>query len=302
MKDGFFSKISSGGQLSIFFILMLTSLLFFTILGYVIGVVELEVSPSYFNSAEGIFKMKLSQILQAIGLFIVPSIIAAYLFKNKGQNYLQIRKAPWILFVLSALLMLFALPLINWLGAINNQLHLPSFLASTEAWMHSKETSAGQLMEHFLKAPDLSSLALNLLVMAVIPAIGEELLFRGVIQKLMIKMSKNAHIGIWLTAFLFSAVHMQFFTFMPRFFLGAALGYLLVWSGSIWLPILAHFINNALAVVLHYLIEHNTINSNIDTIGSKEHWTFPLTSLILTSLVLFLIHKNAKKQKSPIME
>jgi membrane protease YdiL (CAAX protease family) len=127
-------------------------------------------------------------------------------------------------------------------------------------------------------------------MVALLPAVGEEFLFRGVIQRSFTRMTKNHHHGIWISAFFFSALHMQFYGFLPRLLLGGLFGYLLVWSGSMWIPILAHFFNNAFAVISLYLIDNNLMNPEIENFGSDSesfYYTFISLALIVALVILF---------------
>ena len=133
---------------------------------------------------------------------------------------------------------------------------------------------------------------INLVVMAVVPAIGEEFLFRGLLQRLFTSFFKNRHASIWVTAAIFSAIHMQFYGFLPRMMIGAMLGYMLVWSGSIWVPVTAHFINNALAVIFSYINTGGDLNLNPDTLGTTaEQWPASLISIVLTIWILLTMYR-----------
>ena len=135
--------------------------------------------------------------------------------------------------------------------------------------MIASEEQAGKITKLLLGSTAVSDLLINLLVIAIIPAIGEELLFRGVIQKQFIALTESKGAAVVLTSLLFSALHMQFFGFLPRFALGVLLGFLYVWSGSLWLPIMAHFFNNATAVILVWLAARQGIPFNPDTLGTE---------------------------------
>jgi uncharacterized protein len=130
-------------------------------------------------------------------------------------------------------------------------------------------------------------------MIAILPAIGEELMFRGVIQRIFTNWTKNYHWGIWISAFLFSAMHMQFYGFLPRMLLGGMFGYLLVWSGTMWVPILAHFVNNTMGVLGYYLIDKGTITKDIEEWGTgTEQIPLLIFSIVLSGLLLFLIYRN----------
>ena len=137
-------------------------------------------------------------------------------------------------------------------------------------------------------------LFINLIMIGLIPAIGEELVFRGVVQKIFSQWSKNVHIGIWSAAFLFSAMHMQFYGFLPRMMLGGLLGYLYVWSGSLWLPIIGHFVNNAGAVLMSYFFQRGDLKLDPDKIGAENDFGSLIASLVLGSVIIFFIYKNER--------
>jgi membrane protease YdiL (CAAX protease family) len=127
----------------------------------------------------------------------------------------------------------------------------------------------------------------NLLMIGVIAAVGEELIFRGVLQRLMVGMVKNVHLAVVITAILFSAFHFQFFSFLPRFFLGIVLGYLLVYGRSIWYPILAHFINNAMGVIYYYFSSRGSADDMLEEIGNST--LIPVAAVISLALFIFFV-------------
>lgn len=208
--------------------------------------------------------LQLMQTFQAIGAFIVPAIgFAAIASKNKWQ-YLRLKGAPQ--FILAALvftMVIASMPFINYIGEWNIRLPFPQ-------WVFDSEMEAEKMMRAFLNFDSSAELAFNLFMMALLPAVGEELLFRGVLQKLVYKIGKNKNVAVWLTAALFSAFHMQFLGFFPRMILGAMFGYLVIESGSLWYSIIGHFTNNAMAVVFTFLINTHRIPVNSDTFGANE--------------------------------
>nr|WP_256471379.1 CPBP family intramembrane glutamic endopeptidase [Solitalea agri] len=142
---------------------------------------------------------------------------------------------------------------------------------------------------------NLNQLWLNLFMMAVLPAIGEELLFRGVAQRLFIDTFKNANAGIWVAAIVFSALHFQFYGFLPRMLLGVLFGYLFYWSGNIWLAVFAHFVNNATVVVFSYLFQHKIIEFNIDQTDSLPLTAYLVCFMVSGSLLLVFHRFTIKK-------
>ncbi|MBL0341505.1 MAG: CPBP family intramembrane metalloprotease [Bacteroidetes bacterium] len=238
--------------------------------------------------------MKLLQILTTgFGMFLIPAILAAILFSTKPRSYLSATKmANPLLLGLTLLLTFSAVPFINSLLIFNQQLHLPEFLSGVESWMRASEDNAARITEMFLKMDTSLELLFNLFIVALLPALGEELLFRGVLQRLFKELTNNIHVAIILTSILFSAIHMQFFGFIPRMLLGMLFGYLLHWTGSIWVPIFAHLVNNGAAVIFAYYAGNNQLPFNQDTIGTENgEWPYVIISLALIFGLGFLIKK-----------
>jgi hypothetical protein len=193
--------------------------------------------------------------------------------------------------------MFFSIPIINHLVEINQNLSFPESLKSIEQWMSQKEENANQIMVEFLKADNISALLLNLFMIAVLPAVGEELLFRGVLQRLIGKWLKNKHVGIFLAAVLFSAMHLQFYGFLPRLALGILFGYLFLWSGTLWLPIMAHFINNATAVIAFYVTRDESFVNKPQAYDYS--WGWIVLSLILVGTVCWFIYYLYRDKSNP---
>ncbi|MDQ3049584.1 MAG: CPBP family intramembrane metalloprotease [Bacteroidota bacterium] len=233
--------------------------------------------------------MKLLQLISTgIGMFLLPSLLLAWLFSDPPMAYLQIRKsAPASTFFLTLVIMFAAIPLINVMVLLNQQMELPSFLSGLEDWIQASEDNAMRITEALLNMNSTGELFYNLLIIAVLPALGEEFLFRGILQKLFKEMTQNVHVAIVITSVIFSAIHMQFYGFLPRMMLGILFGYLLHWSGSIWVPVFAHFINNGAAVVFAYFAGKEALPFNQDTVGAtQEEWLLAvIATLILTGLL-----------------
>ena len=146
-------------------------------------------------------------------------------------------------------------------------------------------------MESFLDTLTTKGFITNIIMICILPAIGEEFLFRGIFQRLFIEWTKNVHIGILLGAFLFSFIHLQFFGFLPRLLLGIYFGYLFVWSRTIWLPVIAHFFNNAFAVVYYYISGSNIGKSEIENLGTSEgDFIFLALSVFLSITLISIIY------------
>lgn len=263
-----------------------------------IGLTDLQGDISA-KSAESslVNAVRLIQTFSLLGSFLVPALLSAWLFSEESTTFLGIDTIPHRdLMLLVPVVFLCAVPFINWMMAINQGIRLPESLRSVEDWMRATEEAAARLTELLVSGTSTADLVLNLLVIAVIPGIAEEFLFRGVLQRQFALLSGNRHAGIWLTAFLFSALHMQFLGFIPRFFLGALLGYLYSWSGSLWLSVFAHFCNNAFAVILTWAFAAGHIQLNPDTWGTGPQDAAALgASVFLTLSGIALISRSSKR-------
>jgi membrane protease YdiL (CAAX protease family) len=246
-----------------------------------------------------IYLLKYFQVVQSIALFIIPPFLLAPLFGQKSSDYLKIKKTPAILLIIIAsLLVLSAIPFINWVEEFNSKMKLPEFMKGIENWMKASEENAAQISESFLKVSSIGGLLFNLFMMAVLPALGEEFIFRGVFQRIFTDWFKNYHLGIIVAAIFFSAFHMQFYGFLPRMLLGIMFGYLLIWSGSMWVPIIAHFMNNSAGVIYYFFYYKGISTNNLDKIGSQNNgYIYALVSLVCVGLLLYLFYKYSKRGK-----
>lgn len=243
------------------------------------------------------------QILTHLGLFIVPSILFAWLVGKQPIHYLEGGSLPRAAkLVLGSLIMLSAIPLVSLLMEFNMRLSLPEFMAPIEEWMVRSEEAAGELTKVFLNVSTWHGLLFNIFMIAVIPALGEEFIFRGILLKTFRQWSGKAHLAVWASAILFSAMHLQFFGFLPRLFLGVLLGYMFLWSGNIWVPVAGHFFNNALAVVMYFLFYNGYTRYDMEhyTDGFSRHPGRFLLALVSLLLVVGLF-RILRKQRHETM-
>ena len=280
--------------------LVVLSALVFSILGLVGGKLIFHINISSLaeafsqpeNHAAKSF-LYFFQFVNQVGMLILPPLLFAYLFSTDSMNYLKFDRLPSIrVFLLAGLVIFTILPFINWLSGINSHMTFPNALEGMGKWMKEKEAQADHLTELFLQVKTMKGLTLNLMVIALIPALGEELLFRGLLQRLLGEWTKNIHAGVILTALIFSAIHLQFFGFLPRFVLGLMLGYLLELSQSLWVPIFAHFINNATLVILFYLHFNGFIQIKMEEFGSSQNFFIIAFSLLLTIGLFYGINRK----------
>ncbi len=300
---GIFTNSSTIGKVCMFLlVMMITSILAIGLWGICGGNQSTE-------------SLKLLQFLQTIGVFLLPCFFAAYLWSEKPLQYLHLTTTPmWQIALLTVAMMVIALPAINLLGYWNQQLTLPDFLRPLEEIMKQQEEAAAQLTERFIKADNVGILLLNLLLMAVLPAFSEELCFRGILMNLFMRTKdkgqktedeqrtakgerRTPHTAIWATAIIFSFIHFQFYGFIPRMLMGALFGYLLIWSGSIWLPMIAHFTNNALAVILYNIYYTQGLDpTTADTFGTGDTlWVGIISGIMLTGCIICMQQLTQRK-------
>lgn len=239
---------------------------------------------------------KWQQLVQSAFAFLLPPLLFASLCHEQPLRYLGLYEPiGWRQALLVVATMLVAVPCINLLAWLNEQVPFPSFMSGLETRLRLLEDQAQTQTDFLLRAPTFGGLWLNLLVLALMPALGEELFFRGALQRLFGEVMPKAW-PVWLAAFVFSAVHMQFFGFVPRMLLGAFFGYLLLWSGSLWLPVLAHLVNNAVVVVFRYLQMHYPTIPDMDALGTADTWwAGVLSAVAFAALVVCLRRSFAKK-------
>jgi membrane protease YdiL (CAAX protease family) len=261
---------------------------------YGLSIEDISSLKSNLDDPQNVAILKFLQLLNTLGLFVIPALAFVFLFEKKPVKTLHLNHliTP-INAVMVFILMLCSIPSINWLVEWNKSINLPEQFEAIENWMKQAEDRAMGLTKAFLRMDSPSALWQNLLLVAVLPAIGEEMIFRGIVQQNINRSFKTAHLGIWISAILFSALHMQFYGFFPRMFLGAFFGYLLVWTKNLWVPILAHFINNALAVLIAYQLGIEGMEAQFDQLGaSRETSWFSLVGLVLFIGLLFVFYRS----------
>lgn len=242
--------------------------------------------------------LKWLQFMQTIATFLLPSILGAWLWSegHRPFSWLRLTKTThWSHYLLAIAIMLCAVPGINFLADLNSRISLPESLDFIEQVLKQQEEAAAALTERFLQADNAWGLLINIGLMAFLPALAEEISFRGTLQQILGqgKLKSQVHIAIWATAFIFSAIHLQFYGFVPRMLMGAMFGYIFVWTGSLWVPILMHFTNNGLAVMAYYFIGESEEGKNIaDTFGAGDTWWLGVTSVVITSLGLLIFYRR----------
>jgi len=274
---------------TIFFSLFIIPVLIISKLGISPEIIN-DLRQNMFNYPEII---RGAQFLQTLGIFLLPAIICAWLYSDNYKEYLHIDSPiqPSVAFW-TVISIIVAMPFLNLTYSLNQQIVLPESLKGLETWMKESEAAAKQLTDLILDTKNVSTIIFNILIVCVVAGISEEFMFRGLLQSLLGRTFKNPHVLIWIIAILFSAIHLQFYGFITRMLLGAWLGYLMYYTKTIWIPVLAHFTNNFFGVGMYYIFQNKPDEvQKIDALGSGSTLWLSVVSLVLFYFCFIRIKK-----------
>jgi membrane protease YdiL (CAAX protease family) len=293
------SHFGGFGKLLMFTLLVFVSFMVFSLLA-MLGAIPFMNDFSF--SGGGIMSMSIGmlryfQIVQSFSIFIIPSLLAGLLFQRHPTRGLGFFRPSSRLILLSVVIIVSAQPFVSFLGVWNSSMQLPDFLGGLEQWMVQSEASASDIIYRFLDTDRAGLLLFNLLMIAILPALGEEMLFRGVLQPVFAQWLKNKHMAVFITAFLFGVIHLQFFTFLPRFFLGLVLGYLMLFGKNIWYPVAGHFANNFLSLIVFYYYRHTQPEINpLEPNSEQLSLIWIIASTLFLALISRVFFNRAKHQ------
>ena len=275
---------NQGSKLLIFTLLLIFGIVFSSVLGVLVAM----------TNGGSIFDLKNLQIIQVLNQvigFLMPPVVYVMLVQEKPFKYLGFNKLPaWS--ILGIVAMFTVIPFLSMVTDWNDGIVFPESMRAIEEQLRNTQKQSEEIIKTFISQGSLCS---SLLIIAALAAVSEELLFRSVIQKALIKLFKNAHVAIIVTAFVFSAVHMDFFGFFPRAILGVMLGYMFWLSGSIFPSMLMHFVNNATIVMLYYLNTRGFINIDVEHFGNTDNVLVILLSLITTVAIFWTCNRLNKR-------
>ena len=255
----------------------------------------------FINSDSVLASIYVNTIAQSIFAIALPAFLIVAWTNIKPLNYLKLNRVtePNIKVVFTLLAFIFSYTFASFLTTWNKGVVLPEWMSQIEEAMRTMEDAALETTELLLSGKSVSSLILNLVVIAGFAAISEELFFRGAMQQFIHDKFKNGHTSVWIAAIIFSIVHFQFYGFLPRLFLGAILGYLFLYTKNLWIPILFHFINNALIIVVNFFWgETNWYNNMEDMPITPVYIILALVSLAATITLFVIYNKRASKIKN----
>lgn len=294
---GVWSETSYSTLLYLLLVVILGGLISSFLVGAVIC--QFVYGISFFSSSNQVFDpsnsqmmdaMKTMQLFNAIGTFVVPPLVFLHLRGQSFSNYLKLEKSLSGIIVAKVFVLAIAMiPLANYLGSINEAIPFPEFLN----FLKVAEEQTLLLTQQFLIMDSIWDLGIMILIMGVVAAVGEELLFRGILQNLFQNWSKSKHLAAWLTALLFSVIHMQYHAVLPRFFLGAFIGYVYLYSGNLRSAIYLHFFYNTSLVVLAFLIQHEYVSSSLESFGTASI-SIAISAVILLFSISYKWFTNLK--------
>lgn len=249
----------------------------------------------------GTTMLRVIQFVQSMSIFLMPAIVMGYCISGHPWKYLQLNRWPSGAQVLLTIVsMVVMAPFMNQIITWNESIKLPESMSAIEMWMREKETTAADTIALILNTSSWGVRVINLFLVGVVAAVTEELFFRGMLQNIFLDKWHKKLLAVLLSAFIFSAIHFQFYGFVPRFLLGAYFGLLLVWTGTLWIPILAHFINNMLALIQYYIEQAPQGKLMVEELETYLSITwmailFCIISLMLFLCVAFFIKKSGRR-------
>lgn len=270
---------------------------FLSFIGYILAISILLLFFDMEEINQSAFITRIAMMIQSVCLFLLPSLTFVYLCQKSPRRYFKVEfksKHYLIVLLLSILLIIVIQPFIFSISYYNQQMVLPESFSSIENWMREAELSAEKSLNLLFVDKTAIGLILNLFILAIIAGLAEEVFFRGCLQQIIQKIVINKHATIWITAFIFSAIHFQFYGFVPRLLLGALLGYLYIWSGSIWIPIIIHTLHNALNVILTHIYIGTPEYEQMQNFNFENNIQFVLISFVLTVFSLYIIHRKSR--------
>jgi uncharacterized protein len=237
-------------------------------------------------------------LIQFLGVFLIPALLFAYFSDPQPGRYLGLKKpSSAIYWLIGIAILIVAIPLVDLSGQLNRKF---PFNPSTLRWITEMEEEASKTLKLLLGSTRVEDLLINLVFIAGFAAIGEELVFRGIIQRLLIRAFKSPWPGIILAAFLFSFFHMQFFGFIPRFLLGILLGALYWYSGSLWTAMLAHFVYDGLILTLAFFSPELVNDPNASVINSSSIIVMSLASAALVVMLFWMMKRNSSTEYAAV--
>jgi len=234
-----------------------------------------------------------------IGLILIPGLYLKAMESQNPISWISSKSISLVMIIVTAFIVLAFMATNSVFIEWNANFIFPEFLKEFGVWAREREDLAEKLTKFFVTFDSTGDFLIGIVVIALLPAIGEELVFRGMLQPELFRATGNHHTAIWISAIIFSAFHMQFFGFLPRLLLGGLFGYLYVWSGNLFMPMLAHFVNNGFSVLMMYLYQKGTIAIDME---STEAAPLPVVAGFTVVFIALLVYfkKFYQTQNQPV--
>lgn len=231
-------------------------------------------------------------LIQFLFLFTLPSLLFAYFSDRQPAQYLGLKPpSNAVYWAWGVVLMAVSFPFVEYLGYINQKIPVSQ---STQTWMKGLEEEAARQIGFLLKGRTPWDLVKNLVFVALFAGVGEELLFRGVLQRMLIRATRSPWTGIILAAALFSAFHFQFYGFLPRLFLGVLLGAIYWYSGSLWVSILVHFLYDGFIITYLYF-DPQPLQNPEESLIKANGIGLLIGAMVSLALAFVILHQMQKK-------
>ncbi len=283
-------RMSFGRRFSLFTFIFIFC---FIVCAFIVAIV------SQIKGGTSVAAMRIMTIVQDIVVFILPAILTTILIAQRPDEFLFLNRKPQLKAILVVLLTLVvSIPTMNLLIEWNESISFPESLKAVEQWMRASEENAADSINLLLGGETIADLILSVLIVGLLTGLSEELFFRGILQKLMITRPMNVHFAIWVTAFIFSTIHLQFFGFFPRLLLGVFFGYLVWWSRCLWLPVIAHAFNNSLVVVTKWMEQTGVTHTDLSEMkiaATVADMTMVAASIVATVITIWLLYRMLQK-------
>jgi len=293
---GIFKNLSTGRQFCLFLFLTFFCLLFFSLL---MGLFAQLLGFSPTSIVEDANAARLAQFFSAIITFLVPSLIVAWFFSTEPRTYLYIESLPSIsVLFYSMISFLLLLPFVGLTEDLNKLIVFPDALKGLEQWMIAKQNESDLFTKLLLSNYSWPVLLANFIVIGLTAGVVEEFFFRGAMMRIMKGWIVSNQSVIWIVALIFSAVHLQFYGFIPRLILGALLGYLLLWTKSLWVPIFAHVMNNTLSIVVMSVPFLRDSPLFSDSIPRSWYPAYIAISFICLAIAAWIVHKKVIQREA----
>jgi len=295
VKNGIIQHKSALEKLCYFIAICLISKLFFSFISFNLSSIIFNTNllnitdDLIVNDMNTIRAYKLASVLDQIGTFLIPVILFAKLISKEPNSMWLFNKVNKQQLMLIIPLLIIVITISNILLLLNHNIDLSFLSPEIKNAINDSQQTIDTIHNAFI-GMSLKSYLLNIFIMAIVPAFCEELVFRGLLQNLLCKWTKNLHLGVFLSAIIFALLHFQFYNFSALLFIGFAFSYIVALTGTIWITIILHFLFNFYSLTNIYLIKIKVI--------SDESWnmSFWLILIMTTILCSYIVYKKLKKK------